>query len=479
MGKVRFSDFFKLGRSQSELDFVNIYIDDDMPLYVDPFVFKVRPDIWSVECNDLIIDFFETVIRAIVNKDHKYAKHLLELLSEPKETHLGISRNGYAGKGVSGKQASDLFKKLRSSRAAKTGFLKDISDCELMIPGIGFDKVSDITTNIIREKLISYTQEQCKLHDIPMRDFPSGRIWSPTDKRWTNGFYVKLPDVNGKPIILVPKFAVVYKPTLSSKELYDFEIMEFIQSIELKAMSPLVEVLKNGKRRVTKKSIKEQPQYKMTKEFIYDFCNKHPEVMEAYKARKQKSAIKVQDIDADSEAVVAQALIAELQAVPAGTKDASRFHEASLAILEFLFYPHLVFPKKEKEINEGRKRIDITFHNAATEGFWYDMKTSPQYASSMMMFECKNYSCDIKNAELDQMSGRFSNARGWFGIILCRHFDDKQLFIKRCQDTARDGRGIIICLDDADIIEMLRNAENGQRKKTETLLIAKYQEVIS
>ena len=77
------------------------------------------------------------------------------------------------------------------------------------------------------------------------------------------------------------------------------------------------------------------------------------------------------------------------------------------------------------------------------------------------------------------MSGRFSNVRGWFGVILCRHFDDKQLFIKRCQDTARDGRGIIICFDDADIIAMLRNAENGQRKKTETLLIAKYQEVIS
>lgn len=477
--KKRVSEHYGLGRSQSELDFVDVYINDDMPLYIDPYVFKVRPDIWSVQCNNLIVDFFETVIGAIVNKDQHYARHLLELLSEPKETHLGISTHGYAGKGVSGKQANDLYKKLRVSRAAKSGFLKDLSDCELMIPGIGFDKVSDITTNIIREQLIKYTQDQCHLHNIPMFSVPSGKIWSPTDKRWRSGYYTELPLVDNKPLLLIPKFAVVYKPNLSSKELYDHEILDYIQATELKAMSPLVEVLKNGKRRVTKKSLKELPQYRMTKEFIYTFCNKHPDVMEAYKARKRKKAIRVQDIDSDSEMFVAQELIDELTRIPTGTADATRYHNAMLAILEFLFFPHLVYPQKETEIHDGRKRIDITFHNAATSGFWYDMKVSPQCSSAMMMFECKNYSSDIKNTELDQMAGRFANIRGWFGVILCRHFEDKDLFLKRCQDTARDGRGVIICLDDGDVVKMLECAKTGNRSDIDKILIQKYQEIIS
>ena len=71
-----------------------------------------------------------------------------------------------------------------SSRAVTSGRVTDISDCELMIPGISFDKVSDITTNIIREKLILYTQEQCRLHGIPMKLVPSGKTWSPIEKRW-------------------------------------------------------------------------------------------------------------------------------------------------------------------------------------------------------------------------------------------------------------------------------------------------------
>ena len=42
--KKRVSEHYGLGRSQSELDFVDVYINDDMPLYIDPYVFKVRPD---------------------------------------------------------------------------------------------------------------------------------------------------------------------------------------------------------------------------------------------------------------------------------------------------------------------------------------------------------------------------------------------------------------------------------------------------
>ena len=184
MIRTRFSEYFKLNKFQAELDFVDVFIDNDTPLFVDPYVFKVRNDAWSVECNNLIVDFFGAVIQSIRSQNHKYAKNLLERLSEPKETHLGMGKENVFGKGVSGKQAGDLFDKLKNSKAAKTGYLKDLMDCELMIPGIGFDKISDITTNIIRGKLIEYTQAQCELYNIPMSNTPSGRIWNSTEKRW-------------------------------------------------------------------------------------------------------------------------------------------------------------------------------------------------------------------------------------------------------------------------------------------------------
>ena len=40
------------------------------------------------------------------------------------------------------------------------------------------------------------------------------------------------------------------------------------------------------------------------------------------------------------------------------------------------------------------------------------------------MVECKNYSRDLKNPELEQLSGRFSPRRGQVGIAACRTIED-------------------------------------------------------
>ena len=479
MKRTRFSEYYNLGKTQAELDYVDVFIDDDIPLFIDPFVFKLRDDSWAIECNDLIIDFFSTVINAIKNNRTAYAKQLLDSLSEPQETHLGVSQNSISGKGVSGKQAVDLYDKLSSSKAVRSGKVTDISDCELMIPGIGFDKVSDITTNIIREKLITYTQEQCKLHGIPMRSVPSGKLWSPIEKRWLNGKYVDLPVADGKRIILVPKSYVVHKMTLFSKELYDFDILEYIQAEQINAMTSLVEILKNGKRRVTKKSIKEREEYRMSKEFIYAFCDRHPEILEQYKERKKQAGVEIFSFDDIDEVAVADALISSLGQISPGNDQANAFHSLSIGILEFLFHPHLMYPKKQHEVHEGRKRIDITFNNASTDGFWNQIRTAPNINASLIMIECKNYTHDIKNPELDQMAGRFSHQRGWFGMVLSRHFDNKPLFIQRCKDTAADGRGIILCIDDSDIVAMLNLIKEGKRSEIDKYMVNLYQKVIS
>ena len=53
------------------------------------------------------------------------------------------------------------------------------------------------------------------------------------------------------------------------------------------------------------------------------------------------------------------------------------------------------------------------------------------------------------------------------------------LFIQRCKDTASDGRGIIICLDDTDVITMLRLIADGKRADVNKYMVDRYQEVIS
>jgi hypothetical protein len=75
--------------------------------------------------------------------------------------------------------------------------------------------------------------------------------------------------------------------------------------------------------------------------------------------------------------------------------------------------------------------------------------------------ECKNYTGDPGNPELDQLAGRFSPLRGQVGLLVCRTLTDKALFIQRCRDTALDRRGYCLPLDDDDVAQLVLDTTAG------------------
>lgn len=151
-----------------------------------------------------------------------------------------------------------------------------------------------------------------------------------------------------------------------------------------------------------------------------------------------------------------------MQSIPSGSQYATDYHRIILGIMELIFYPHLSAPRIEQEIHDGRKRIDITFDNCAETGFFYRLLTVYRTSSMFIIVECKNYSRDIANPELDQLSDRFSPNRGCFGIATCGSIENMEVFIARCNDTAKDDGGIIIPLVDDDFVYMLENYSENQ-----------------
>ncbi|WP_366963553.1 hypothetical protein [Bacillus altitudinis] len=67
----------------------------------------------------------------------------------------------------------------------------------------------------------------------------------------------------------------------------------------------------------------------------------------------------------------------------------------------------------------------------------------------------KNYSSEVSNPELDQLSGRFSPNRGKFRILVCRRIDNMGKFLERCANTYHDQRGLVIPLVDKDFVYLL------------------------
>lgn len=476
---MRFSEKFKLNKTQAELDFVDIPVNKDLALFIDPYAISLENDIWCIDCNNIIVDFFNLVVQTLKSSNPIDAKEYLARLNEPNDTHLGLSRGHPAGRGVGRDQASYIYNKLKASKAVKTGFLKDLSDCELIIPGIDRDKISDVTTNIIKLKLIEYTERQCHLHDIDLNSVPSGFFWDTSRLEWRN-VYVNLPVINEQRIILVPKAIVRYGLSYNYQYYYTHFVLNYLQAEHLNAGTSLVKVLKNGKRKVLKKDLKKE--YPCTKEFLYDFSESNTQVLVNYKNSLPQRSLGLSDKQIEEKQtrpkkIDIRNLIKKLNRIKPGHTNASKYHKEIIGILEGIFHPSLKNPTKDQKLHEGRKRIDITFDNGQI-GFFKDMITLHGITCPYIFVEAKNYFEDPKNPELDQLTGRFSDKRGVFGILVCRKVKDKNLMIKKCKDVINDNRGYIIVLDDADIIDLLHFKAGRETQKIDDFMKQKLKEIL-
>lgn len=219
--------------------------------------------------------------------------------------------------------------------------------------------ISDIATNIVRRDLVDYTQAQCELYGIPTTQVPFGPFWNPANLRWSND-YTRLPVIGARPILLVPKAFVRWSTTFSPQTYYNKFVLEFLQAENLDQQTALVETLRSGRQRVTKKALKEV--FPLSKDFLSTFTEHHPGVLAEYRA---SLGIPVEIGDDDlvegfDETVFANVLIEALRRIPVGAAQATTYHRFAMGLLEFIFYPGLIYPQLEQEIHEGRKRMTFS-----------------------------------------------------------------------------------------------------------------------
>ena len=459
---MRIAEEFKLGLSPAALDFVNVDSSTDARLFVDARALRLLPTPWGHECVSLIQRFFEHVLKCIAAGDRGAGIALLAQLREPNETHLGLSRAESRGSGLGPDTAALIYNSLAQSEAIKSGLLEDLEETALMVEYIGRDRISDIVTNIIRAPLIGYTQQQADLLGIKLTPHDSGPMWDPAG-RWFNELK-DLPSTATGKLLLVPKAVVRSSPHYDASDYFNNYVLSFLQELELAQGSGLVELLKSGKRRVTKKALKAK--YGQGKRVSARITLEHTEILQRYRDERgaepptPQSQEQIIDRTGETPSIIDwTALIDTVNAIQSGNAGATAFHKASQALLTAVLYPWLVSPIREKEIHDGRKRIDIVYTNIAKDGFfaWFGQ----HFPASTIAVECKNYRADPENPELDQLAGRFSPSRGQLGLLVCRTFNDKDRFLARCRDTAKDHRGYIIPLDDRDLDYMVGRRRNA------------------
>lgn len=408
-------------------------------------------------------------------------------MSEPKETCLGVSTKGTRnGKGVGEENANEIINEIIRSKAIENGLVKNLEDLIVFVDDIDKDKLSDMTTNIIRKHLIDYTKEQCNIWNIQMSKEETLPYWNPQIEDWDNTI-TDLLFYKGRELILVPK-AIVSPISIFNAQKYDWYFVITREREEhLSRNSSLVKIrkYKNGKERyyLPKKDVKEyrdnqirNGDYENKKDYLRKYTQKHPELFEQFRVsmlRKVEALPDEKFMEYTGQINIEELiddLIGYLRSIPYGTDHASTYHKFIKSILEILFYPSLNNPTMEEKIHQGRKRVDIIMNNIANKGFYYRLHDINKIFCPYVFIECKNYSKDVGNPELDQLSGRFSFNRGKFGILMCRKIDNKNLFYQRCSDTYKDDRGLIIPLDDQDIVSMLEAIKSNEDYWVENIL---------
>lgn len=229
-----------------------------------------------------------------------------------------------------------------------------------------------------------------------------------------------------------------------AEEYYRHYILTRLEQVEKDANSSLVTLLKDGRERVYKRDLEEK--YGTGKSAIVRLTREYPDMLEEYRANKRNYFRPAMD-DVTLAAATGSPetpwdeLLAAVTGLPPGRDTATAYHRACERLFSALFYPSLSTPVIEREINTGRKRIDISYSNISEGGFFRFVALN--YGAAYVPVECKNYAQDIANPELDQMAGRLAPNRGHFGIIVCRQITDRPLFTQRCRDTALEDKGFI------------------------------------
>lgn len=484
---MRISEYFNLGRTQAALDFIDVDVEGDTRAFVDPRAIKRIPGEWAQGCVGLLQDFFSQVLVAVRDDDWETGLRLLDGLREPNETHLGLSTARARGSGLGTGLSEEVWNELRRSEAAQSGLLQDLEETALVIRGINTDRISDITTNVIRQPLIDYTQDMAELYEIPLEHVGAGHTWDPDARAWQPEQYADLPVTPTGRLLLVPKAIVRVRLDFDAGEYYRRHILEALMERELAAGTALVHTLKSGRKRVYKKDVdsKYKREVGPDKRLNDELTREQPELLDHYRADKGKPEFRRPLLNLYQLSQITGAdppdwdrLLERVTSLPTGGDDAHAYHRAVESLLTALFYPSLVNPRIESELHQGRKRIDIRYTNSGAGGFfgWTQSNYPPQ---PYVFVECKNYSADLGNDALDQISGRFSAQRGKLGLLICRRFEDKPAFVARCRDTARDDRGFVLTVDDGDLEMLVAARKNEDGPELFRILEGRFGELVT
>lgn len=231
------------GISAVSLPFWDVQIEKDTLGFVDPHIIRnlsiEKRDTLSTMARTDMDDFCKAVFQGITSNkqaENDVALKLLSELPELKYTRLGYSVGGFSGHGSGGGLGEQIFNALNDDAKSliQVGVLCKLEEIGALVPGVGPDRISDLTIDIVMGSLLEFTQQminkypEFRMHGHKLTTL-STRIWDAKKHEWVKKV-VKVPEAAGEALVLIPQLWVSPRLEFNSERYRETVALGFIQT---------------------------------------------------------------------------------------------------------------------------------------------------------------------------------------------------------------------------------------------------------
>lgn len=441
--RPRLTDYYRQSLAQAELDFAIPFLDEDIPLYVDPFLLWKSPSQQDQALHTTLVNSFNHQNWLLQKGREDEALRNLILASECNEVGLGVSAKKQ-GKRIGPGTASDILNLFRHiPEYGRFGFTH-FEEIQLYIDGIAKDRVSDIACNFLKSFLIDYTIQQCQELGIPLARVKLDSLYDYRNYAFREEVEVELPvhPEHRTPILLVPKRWLRHVPWLSFEDYFA-------------AYCPKDDVIH---RQGSDERVK-----------VLTYNRDYYGAVDAYVKAKERVAedCKNDPLFKQIPIISARRKLSEIKALPTGTGDKAdkKYENAVAQLLASLLYPHLDFADTQSRSDGGATIRDLVFYNNRSVDFLKEILDD--YQSRQLVMELKNVRT-IEREHINQLNRYLANEFGRFGVLVTRNPLPRAM-LRNTIELWAGQRKCIITLTDADLELMVAVYESKQRLPLEVL----------
>lgn len=438
--KPRLNDYHWLPFTQNEVDFAIPFLDEDIPLYLDPFLLYKSPSQQDNSLHWLIINSFNSFWKKYL-EDPDDAINLLIEISECSEVWLWNSKSK-EGKKMWRKLAESILNNFQTISWISKNWFLHLEELQLLVENFSKDRVSDISCNLLKSFLIDYTIQQSEKYWIPtslveIEYFDNKKFKIIKDK-------INLPinPTYWTPILFIPKRWLRFIPWINFED-YFKDYVKLSSKIESWFTIPRVEILEFNR-----------ANYDQVCHFI------QRKILEQKDCRNDPLFSQIPILSSKRK-------IKDILKLPTGkTDNADKDYENILCpLLSSMLYPELDFAQPQSRTESWILIRDLIFYNNISESF---LKTIyEEYSSKQIVFELKNVE-KLDTTHINQLNRYLKDGFWRFWIIFTRNPPPKNVY-KNTIDLWAWQRKCILILTDEDLKLMGQVYENKQRKPLDVI----------